>query len=88
MKWYLVGLAGGLLLGAPLSVWLLPWVAEIAFKVRPGLASLSFWEAMFSGHLVAWLFIFHKGVSIIVSMSLFALWGGWAAIRIQHTLAR
>jgi hypothetical protein len=33
------------------------WKAAIALQLRPALAELGFWEALFSGHFNHWLYV-------------------------------
>ena len=59
-------LIGGLLGYFPLAEFLI-WKAKIAVKVRPGLAELSWTEALFSDHFWEWLFYKHPAVGKVVS---------------------
>ena len=74
-----IGLISGVMIGAFLGFVAEPWFAVIALKTRPVLTDLNFWEAMFSGHFMAWLFACHlKLMSILTTIAVGVvgmLWG-------------
>jgi len=59
-------LIGGLLGYFPLAEFLI-WKAKVAVKVRPGLAELSWLEALFSDHFWEWFFYRYPTIGKVAS---------------------
>lgn len=68
-----LGLFLGAIVGVFLGVFIGPWASEIAFKIRPELETLTYIEAIVSGHYIDWLYHTHKTLataSVIISSSI------------------
>ena len=58
----------------------LRWYSPVAFRLRPELINLDFWEALFSGHFMEWTFKFYPKETFMINVILFPLLGilaGW-----------
>jgi len=49
------------------QIWL-SYSTPVAFKVRPELLTLTFWEAFVSGHFNEWLYRFHFPVITLLNL--------------------